>query len=117
MNKPILFAAALLAASVSIHASANNRVTAGKLAADKYNCAACHGADYNTPTDPSYPKLAGQHRDYLEIAMIAYQRGGDGANGRANAIMQAQVKPLSREEIRNIAAYLNSLPGALVLRK
>lgn len=116
MNKPALFAVALLAASVSFNAAARN-VEAGKAAAQKYNCAACHGADYNTPTDPSYPKLAGQHRDYLEIAMIAYQRGGDGANGRANAIMQAQVKPLSRQEIRDIAAYLNSLPGALVLRK
>jgi cytochrome c553 len=118
MNKLYVCAIALFAASVTLDASAAGpRVNAGKAAAEKYNCAACHGADYNTPIDPSYPKLAGQHRDYLEIAMIAYQRGGDGANGRANAIMQAQVKPLSRQEIRDIAAYLNSLPAQLVLRK
>ncbi len=31
-------------------------------------CAACHGADGN-PTDPQYPRLAGQYRDYLQEAM------------------------------------------------
>ena len=116
MKKLSLCAVALFGATLSFNAAAD-RITNGKAIADKYNCAACHGADYNTPTDPSYPRLAGQHRDYLETAMIAYQRGGDGANGRANAIMEAQVKPLSRQEIRDIAAYLNSLPGSLVLRK
>ncbi len=116
MNKPFLLAVALAASAFSFNAAAAD-IAAGKAAAEKYNCASCHGADYNKPIDPSYPKLAGQHRDYLEVALIAYQRGGDGANGRGNAIMQAQVKPLSREEIRNIAAYLNSLPGELVLRK
>lgn len=117
MNKLTLCAVALAASAMSLNAAAADRIAAGKAAAEKYNCASCHGADYNTPIDPSYPKLAGQHYDYLEVAMVAYQRGGDAANGRSNAIMQAQVKPLSREEIRNIAAYLNSLPGDLVLRK
>lgn len=115
MNK-LHLAAALVACATTFTAAAAD-IAAGKAAAQKYNCAACHGADYNTPTDPSYPKLAGQHRDYLEVAMVAYQRGGDGANGRGNPIMGAQVKPLSRTEIRNIAAYLNSLPSNLVLRK
>lgn len=116
MNKFYLCAVALFGATISFNAAAD-RIANGKAAAAKYNCAACHGADYDSPTDPAYPKLAGQHRDYLEVAMIAYQRGGDGANGRGNPIMTAQVKPLSREEIRDIAAYLNSLPGSLVLRE
>lgn len=115
MNKLYLVAAALLA--VSFNASAADRVTAGKALAEKYACASCHGADYDTPIDPSYPKLAGQYRDYLEIAMLAYQRPETGMNARANAIMRAQVKPLSRDEIRSIAAYLSSLPGSLELRK
>lgn len=113
MKNMVLAAVALTASS----AWAAGDVDAGKAAAEKYNCAACHGKDYNTPIDPSYPKLAGQHQDYLEQAMIAYQRGGEGTNGRANAIMGAQVKPLSRQDVRNIAAYLHSLPGTLVLRK
>ena len=28
-------------------------------------CAACHGADGNAPTTPDFPRLAGQHQDYL----------------------------------------------------
>jgi cytochrome c553 len=86
-------------------------------AAQKYNCASCHGADYNTPVDPSYPKLAGQSADFLEHSLIAYQRGAAGANGRGNAIMAGMAKPLSKTEIRDIAAYLSSLPGSLVNRK
>ena len=106
---------ALSVLSLSAHAAGD--ISAGKAATEKYNCASCHGKDYNTPIDPGYPKLAGQHRDYLEHARVAYQRGADGANGRGNAIMAAQAKPLSRQDITNIAAYLNSLPGSLVLRK
>ena len=42
-------------------------VAAGDVAAGKAKsatCAACHGADGNSPT-PDFPKLAGQHQDYL----------------------------------------------------
>ncbi len=107
---------ALLAIALSFNAFAGN-VEAGKAAAQKYNCASCHGADYSSPIDPSYPKLAGQHADYLEHALTAYQRGGNAANGRGNAIMGGMAKPLSATEIKDIAAYLASLPGSLVLRK
>lgn len=116
MKKLIACAAVLLTSAVSFNASAND-VAAGAELAKKFNCAACHGADYNKGIDPSYPKLAGQHRDYLALAMIAYKRGGDGANGRNNAIMAAQVKPLSTRDIQNIAAYLESLPGDLVQKR
>jgi cytochrome c553 len=96
---------------------AAGKIDAGRAAAEKYNCASCHGKDYNTPIDPSYPKIAGQHQDYLAVAMTAYKRGAGGPNGRGNPIMGAQVKPLSNQDIQNIAAYLHSLPGTLVLRK
>lgn len=114
-----IFASAPLAllAFVSAHAVAAGNIEAGKAAAQKYNCAACHGADYDKPIDPSYPKLAGQHRDYLEASLVAYKRGGNGPNGRANAIMGAQVKPLTQKDIRDISAYLSSLPGTLTVSK
>ena len=112
--KKILAAAAVL---ISFNAFAAGNIEAGKAAAEKYNCFSCHGKDYNTPIDPSYPKLAGQHEDYLVTAMNAYKRGADSANGRGNAIMGAQVKPLSSKDIKDIAAYLHSLPSSLVLRK
>lgn len=108
-----VFASALTCSSVF----AAGDIVAGKALTEKYACAACHGANFNAPIDPSYPKLAGQHESYLEYALIGYQRGSEAPNGRSNAIMGGLVKPLSRLEIKHIAAYLNSLPGSLVLRK
>jgi len=107
----------VLASAISLGAHAAGDIEAGKALAQKNNCFTCHGQDYNTPIDPAYPKLAGQHADYLEHALIAYQRGASGPNGRGNAIMGGQAKPLSRKDIQNIAAYLHSLPGTLVVRK
>lgn len=109
--KKIVFA--LICSALSFSAVAGGNVAAGKAVADKYSCFACHGKDYNSPIDPSYPKLAGQHKDYLVHALTAYKRG-DGANGRNNAIMTGQVKPLSNQDIQDLAAYLHSLPGTLV---
>jgi cytochrome c553 len=117
MKKQFALAVALAASLLSLNAFAAGDIDAGKAATEKAACFSCHGKDYNTPIDPSYPKLAGQHRDYLEHALVAYQRGADGPNGRSNAIMAGQAKPLTRKDIQDIAAYLSSLPGSLVLRK
>ena len=103
--------------AVSVHAVAAGNAEAGKLLVDKYSCAACHGKDFNSPIDPTYPKLAGQHQDYLQHALVAYRRGNEAMNGRTNAIMGAQAKALTDQDIENIAAYLHSLPGSLVLQK
>lgn len=71
-------------------------------------CAACHGKDFVTGVDPTYPKLAGQYADYLEKALRDYQTGA-----RNNAIMAGIAKPLSRQDIRDLSAYLSRLPGPL----
>jgi cytochrome c553 len=76
-------------------------------------CASCHGANYNKPIDPSYPKIAGQHGDYLYVALKAYKTEGNPNVGRNNAIMSAQVKQFSLAELRAMAQYLASLPGEL----
>ena len=52
-------------------------------------CAACHGKDFVSPVDPSYPKLAGQYVDYLEKALREYQSGG-----RKNPIMRHRATPV-----------------------
>ena len=49
----------------------------------------------NKPIDGSYPKLAGQHSDYLLVALKSYQNEKSGTVGRGNAIMGAQVKAFS----------------------
>jgi cytochrome c553 len=116
MKKTYLLAVALIASAISLNAFAGGDIVAGKALADK-TCAACHGVDLKSPIDPTYPKLAGQHREYLEHALTAYQRGGDGPNGRNSAIMGPQAKLLSKLDIKNVAAYLASLPGPLVVEK
>jgi cytochrome c553 len=114
MKKTLVLA--LFAAAFSLNAQAGGDVANGKALAEKLKCAACHGADFNSPIDPSYPKLAGQHQSYLEHALTAYRRAEVGF-GRANPIMAGQAKPLSDRDIKDLAAYLHSLSGSLVLRK
>ncbi len=74
-------------------------------------CASCHGKDGNTPIDPSYPKLAGQAADYLEQALLDYK-----SEARKNPIMGGMAKPLTRAEIRDLAAFYASLPGQLAYK-
>jgi cytochrome c553 len=71
-------------------------------------CTACHGADFNTPISPDYPRLAGQHEDYLARALLDYKSGA-----RKNPIMGAQASGLSDQDIENLAAYISSLKGSL----
>ena len=79
----------------------------------KGNCASCHGANFNKPIDGAYPKIAGQHADYLYVALKSYQVEGNPQVGRGNAIMAGQVKQFKREELKAIAKYIGSLPGEL----
>ncbi|MBL8306641.1 MAG: c-type cytochrome [Rubrivivax sp.] len=76
-------------------------------------CASCHGANFSKPIDPGYPKLAGQHADYLYASLRAYGIADNAKLGRTNAIMGGQVKQFKREELKAIAQYLASLPGEM----
>jgi cytochrome c553 len=76
-------------------------------------CASCHGTDFNKPIDPAYPKIAGQHADYLYVALKAYKTEGNPAVGRANGIMAGQVKNFTPAELKAMARYIGSLPGDL----
>ncbi|KAF1028557.1 MAG: Cytochrome c-554(548) [Burkholderia plantarii] len=122
MNKlppAISTVAALALAACFATGSAYGADTAkGKQLVESHNCAACHGAKLDNPINAEYPRLAGQHADYLVWAMRQYQMGlSNPLLGRNNAIMQAQVQSLSASDINDIAAYLESLPGRLVYKK
>ena len=75
-------------------------------------CAACHGKDFVTGIDPTYPKLAGQYQDYLEKVLRDYKSGA-----RQNPIMNGIAKELTRDDIRNVSAYLSALSGPLSNQK
>ena len=76
-------------------------------------CASCHGVNFNKPINGAYPKIAGQHADYLYVSLRAYGIEGNRTVGRANGIMSAQVKPFTRAELKQMAEYIGSLPGDL----
>lgn len=94
-------------------ASAADLAAGEKLAQER--CASCHGKDFKTPIDPTYPKLAGQHADYLEAALRSYPRKS-GVLRRAHPIMEGQTGTLSDADRKNLAAYLASLPGDFYIR-
>lgn len=79
----------------------------------KGNCASCHGEGLNKPIDGAYPKLAGQHADYLLVALKAYQTEGNAKVGRSNAIMAGQAKMFTHAELKVLANYIGSLGSDL----
>lgn len=110
--------AALVAAFGAIGTAQAASIDNGKALVESHNCAACHGAKFTNPVSGEYPKLAGQHADYIYFALRGYQAGTANPNfGRNNAIMQAQVQSLSLSDMKDIGAYLESLSGDLVDKK
>ena len=78
----------------------------------KGNCASCHGSNLSKPI-AGYPKLAGQHADYLYVALKAYQTTGTDRIGRNNAIMAGMAKLYTPAELKKLSVYIASLPGEL----
>ncbi|MDO9358897.1 MAG: c-type cytochrome [Polaromonas sp.] len=80
---------------------------------NKANCVSCHGADFSKPIDPTYPKLGGQHSDYLFVALKSYKMENNPKAGRSNAIMAGMAKQYTNAELKQLANYLSSLEGDL----
>ena len=74
----------------------------------KAACVSCHGANFSKPLDPSYPKIAGQHYDYLEHALVQYRDGR-----REHALMSQQAANLTDQQIADLAAFFASRPTQL----
>lgn len=100
----ILAAAAALA--LSSPAFAGGDAEAGRNKAQP--CAACHGPTGNESVDPTYPRLAAQHEDYLAKALRDYKTGA-----RTNAIMAGFAATLSEEDILDLAAFFAAQEGTL----
>lgn len=105
MNAKIIIGLAIgLLAPLFVHAQTFGTpapdVGAGKKRAAA--CFSCHNVD-GIAKIPGVPHLAGQERSYLESALRAYRS----AQTRQNATMNAMAKPLSDNDIANIAAYFS----------
>jgi len=109
MNK--LWITMIAAAGLAV---AGNAVAGGDVAKGKEKaaiCSACHGPDGNTPLAPDYPRLAGQPNDYLEKALRDYKSGK-----RKNPLMGPQAQNLSKQDMKDLAAYFASLSGDLKVK-
>lgn len=69
-------------------------------------CAACHSPN-GAGIPAQYPRLAGQHAEYIEVQLKAF-RSGDRAND-ANGMMRTVAARLSDVEIRALAEYVSGL--------
>jgi cytochrome c553 len=65
-------------------------------------CLGCHGT--SGEGNGEFPRLAGQHPDYLAKQLTDYKSGS-----RANGAMQAIAGNLSEDEIKALAAFFGSL--------
>lgn len=69
-------------------------------------CAPCHGAD-GLGRRGAFPRLAGQHREYLMLALEAYRKGR-----RHSGVMTPVAADLSATTMRDVVGYYAGLPPA-----
>jgi cytochrome c553 len=103
-----LVLAAVLMGGTSLSFAAD--IEAGKKKAAEV-CAACHGPDGNSKA-PDFPRIGGQHADYLAKALRDYRSGA-----RKDAIMAGFSKALTDQDIANLAAYFSLQSSGLSVRR
>lgn len=103
--KKILLIASLASFAVVGTAQAAGDAEAGKTKAAA--CVACHGPDGNSPA-PNFPKLAGQHADYLLKQLKDFKSGA-----RTDPTMNAMVMPLSEQDMVDISAFYATQKGSI----
>lgn len=105
MRKHLILAAAVLALSAPAFA-AKGDPEAGRTKAEV--CKACHG-ETGTSATPDFPKIGGQHADYIATVLRHYKLGK-----RKNPIMAGQVANLSEKDMLDLAAWFSSQQGLAV---
>lgn len=100
MNKWLVTATLALSFSAGLAQAAGNAEEGKKNSAV---CAACHGAEGNSPINPLWPKLAGQHPQYIEKQLKDFI-----AKNRNDPMMSPMAAPLTDQGIADLAAYFSS---------
>ena len=70
-------------------------------------CAACHGADGNSPLSPN-PILAGQHAEYTQKQLANFKAQGGKPAERPSTVMAGMVANLSADDMRHLGAYFEA---------
>ncbi|MBV2121436.1 MAG: cytochrome c4 [Candidatus Thiodiazotropha sp. (ex Ctena orbiculata)] len=100
MNKWLVTATLALSFTVGLAQAAGNAEEGKNKSA---TCAGCHGAEGNSPLNPIWPKIAGQHPAYIEKQIKDFK-----ANKRSDPMMTPMAMPLSDQDIADLAAYYSS---------
>ena len=66
-------------------------------------CSACHGKA-GLSEQPTVPSLAGQHDDYVVLALYQFRAGH-----RPSELMAPMAAPLTNDDLGNLAAYYSAL--------
>lgn len=100
MNKWLVITSIALAFSVNAVQAAGN-ADEGKTKSAV--CAGCHGADGNSGLNALWPKIAGQHPQYIEKQLKDFKEGR-----RTDPLMAPMAMPLSDQDMADLAAYFSS---------
>jgi len=76
-------------------------------------CADCHGPS-DSPRNPIYPVLAGQHAEYLALQLTLFKQEQRGGTAYSH-LMRQVAAGLSEEQIIDVARYYASLAPTLPL--
>ncbi|NKF21045.1 c-type cytochrome [Solimonas marina] len=73
-------------------------------------CAACHGPSGAGVSPAAFPRIGGQHADYVAARLKAYREAAQGDLPDGNyKIMATVASKLSDQEIEALASYVNGL--------
>ena len=97
----VFCAASVLGSAALCGAAWADDISAGRAKAQP--CAVCHG-QLGVATHPQAPHLAGQPAEYLRAQLRAYRSGA-----RKNDMMSLMAKPLSDDDIDQMAAWFASI--------
>ncbi len=95
---PLLAAGLAMLGALPAHAQGDPQAGQSKAT----TCIACHGPDGNS-FNPLWPKLAGQHANFLVAQLKAFKSGA-----RNNPLMTPMVAPLSEQDMLDLAAFFSA---------
>lgn len=101
------FAIAVAAAAIILTPLTEVKAGDGKKLYLGNTCIACHGKDGGKPIMSTYPRLAGQDKDYL-LAQMKDIKSGARANGDT-AGMKGVMHLVTDEDMADIAEYLSKV--------
>lgn len=100
LSGTMLLVACIVAIPLSASAADDGSVQAGSNKARA--CQVCHGKGGRS-TNPTYPRLAGQHAKYIVKQLKAFKAGI-----RKDPIMNGMAATLDEQDMKDVAAYFES---------